>query len=201
MPFVPQTPRLHVVIDALPAEDNASWYHRTMDLSAVATGPFSPTDVHTRLARLTGRWTGTAKTYADPSNPEAADAAPWEGTIEMLLGGRYLRFAYVSRAMGEPIAGELTIAYEKGDRLFRMAWIDSLHTGGAILVSESKPVPESGAAGAISALGTFFVGEGQPRWGWRTELDDHPDGALRIRMFNMQPGEAETLGVAIDLTR
>ncbi len=119
----------------------------------------------------------------------------------MLLGGRYLRFAYVSRAMGEAIAGELTIAYERGDRVFRMSWIDSLHTGGAILVSESKPVADGGAAGAISALGTFFVGEGQPRWGWRTELDDHTDGALRIRMFNIQPGEAETLGVEIELTR
>src|SRR6476660_4305661 len=111
-----------------------------MDLSAAATGPFSPTDVHARLARLAGTWAGTARTYADPSDPDAAEVAPWDGTIAMLLGGRFLRFAYASRAMGQPIAGELTIAYEKGDRLFRMSWIDSLHTGGAILVSESKPV-------------------------------------------------------------
>ncbi len=172
-----------------------------MDLSTVATGAFAPTDVHARLARMTGRWTGTAKTYADPCNPDAAEVAPWEGTIEMLLGGRFLRFAYVSRAMGEPIAGELTIAYEKGDRLFRMSWIDSLHTGGAILVSESKPVPDGGAAKAISALGTYHAGEGQPRWGWRTELDDQTDGALRIRMFNIVPGAEESIGVEIDLTR
>ena len=172
-----------------------------MDLAAAPTGPFSPTDVHARLARMAGRWTGTAKTYADPSNPEAAEVAPWDAAIEMLLGGRFLRFAYVSRAMGQPIAGELTIAYEKGDRLFRMSWIDSLHTSPGIMVSESKPIPEGGAAAAISALGTYFAGEGQPRWGWRTELDDQTDGALRIRMFNIQPGEEETLGVAIDLTR
>jgi hypothetical protein len=171
-----------------------------MDLSAVATGPFSPTDVHARLARMAGRWKGTARTYADPSNPEAAEVAPWEGTIEMLLGGRFLRFAYVSRAMGQPIAGELTIAYEKGDRLFRMSWIDSLHTSPAILVSESKPVPE-GAVATISASGTYFAGEGQPRWGWRTELDDQTDGALRIRMLNIMPDGDESLGVDIELTR
>jgi hypothetical protein len=149
---------------------------------------------------MAGRWKGTAKTYADPSNPERAEVAPWEGTIEMLLGGRFLRFSYVSRAMGQPIAGELTIAYEKGDRLFRMSWIDSLHTGGAILVSESKPVAESAAA-TINAFGTYFAGEGQPRWGWRTELDDQTDGALRVRMFNIEPASAETIGVEIDLTR
>jgi hypothetical protein len=172
-----------------------------MDLSAVATGPFAPTDVHARLARMAGHWTGTAKTYADPNNPEAAEVAPWNGTIEMLLSGRFLRFAYVSRAMGQPIAGELTIAYEKGDRLFRMSWIDSLHTSPAILVSESKPVPEGGDAGTISAFGTYFAGEGQPRWGWRTELDDRTDSALRIRMFNVTPDGEESIGVEIDLTR
>ena len=172
-----------------------------MDLSAVATGPFSPTDVHARLARMAGRWKGTAKTYADPSNPEAAEVAPWEGTIDMVLGGRYMRFAYVSRAMGQPIAGELTVAYEKGDRLFRMSWIDSLHTGGAILVSESKPVPEGGAAVTISAFGTYFAGDGQPRWGWRTELDDQNDGALKVRMFNIMPDGEESLGVEVDLAR
>jgi len=172
-----------------------------MDLATVVTGPFSPTDVHARLARMSGRWTGTAKTFADPSNPEHAEVAPWEGTIEMLLGGRFLRFAYVSRAMGQPIAGELTIAYEKGDRLFRMSWIDSLHTGGAILVSESKPAPEGDGRPTISAIGSYFVGEGQPRWGWRTELDDRTDGALLIRMFNIEPASAETIGVEIDLTR
>jgi len=75
-----------------------------MDLAAVATGPFSPTDLHARLARMVGRWTGTAKTYADPSNPELAEVAPWDGTIEMLLGGRFLRFAYVSRAMGQSLS-------------------------------------------------------------------------------------------------
>ncbi len=172
-----------------------------MDLSTAVTGPFSPTDVHARLARLAGRWTGTARTYADPSDPAAAEVAPWEGTVEMLLGGRFLRFAYVSHAFGQPIAGELTVAYEKGDRLFRMSWIDSLHTGGGIIVSESKPIPEGGAAATISTLGSYLAAEGQPRWGWRTELDDQTDGTLRIRMFNIEPGAEETLGVEIDLTR
>ncbi len=172
-----------------------------MELATVATGPFAPTEIHTRLARLAGRWLGTAKTYADPSNPEAAEAAPWVGTIETLLGGRFLRFAYVSNAFGQPFAGELTIAYEKGDRLFRLAWIDSLHTGGGIIVSESTPVAEGATAAAISALGSNFAREGQPRWGWRTEIDDQTEGALRIRMFNIEPGSDETLGVAIDLSR
>ncbi len=171
-----------------------------MQLAAVATGPFSPTDHHARLARLAGRWTGTARTYCDPSNPELAEVAPWDGTSEMLLGGRFLRFVYVSRAMGQPIAGELTVAYDNGDRLFRMSWIDSLHTSATILVSESKPLPESGAMATISAFGTYFASEGEPRWGWRTELDDRTAGALRVRMFNVTPAGEESIGVEIDLT-
>ena len=172
-----------------------------MELATAATGPFSPTDLHTRLVRMAGRWSGSAKTYADPSDPETAEVAPWHGTMEALLGGRFLRFAYVSHAMGQPLAGELTIAYEKGDRIFRTSWIDSLHTGGAILVSESKPIPEGSSVATISVLGSYFAGEGQPRWGWRTELDDRAASALRIRMFNIDPAGEETLGVEIELTR
>jgi len=172
-----------------------------MNLGYAHPGAFRGLGKGRRLARLAGRWTGSAKTYADPDDPEAAETAPWDGTIAMLLGGRFLRFAYASRAMGEPIAGELTIAYEKSDRVFRMSWIDSLHTGGAILVSESAPVAEGGAAAPITALAAYSVGAGQPRWGWRTELDDQTDRALRIRMFNVEPAGEESLSVAIDLAR
>ena len=172
-----------------------------MDLATVTTGPFTPTDVHARLARIAGRWKGTAKTYADPNDHSAFEAADWEGTFETILGGRFLRFSYVSQGMGQPFAGELTIAYEKGDRIFRFSWIDSLHTGGGIIVSESKPIAEGAAPAPISALGTFFVGEGYPRWGWRTEINDLTSGALRIRMFNIEPESEETLGVDIELAR
>lgn len=37
----------------------------TIDLATVPTGPFAPTEVHARLARLRGRWEGTARTYFD----------------------------------------------------------------------------------------------------------------------------------------
>lgn len=170
-----------------------------MDLVTAATGPFTPTDVHTRLAKLVGVYAGTARTYADPDNPAAFESAPWDAHVEMVLGGRFLRMSYVSRAMGQPIAGELTVAYEKGDRLFRMSWIDSLHTSPAILVSQGDPSDD--AAATIRAFGTYFAGEGQPRWGWRTVLDDHTPGSLRIQMFNVTPGGEESLGVEIELTR
>lgn len=172
-----------------------------MDLVSAATGPFTPTDLHARLARLTGHWRGTARTHLDPSTPEAFESAPWEGTIETLLGGRFVRFVYHSHALGQPIVGELTIAYETGDRRIRMTWIDSLHTSPAILVSEGTAIAPETEPQPLSAFGTYFAGEGQPRWGWRTELDDGAESTLRIRMVNVTPEGAESLGVAIDLTR
>lgn len=173
-----------------------------MDLANAQTGPFTPTAVHQRLARLVGAWKGTARTYADPSHPEAFETAPWEGSIGALLGGRFLRFAYTSHAFGQPTAGELTIAYESGDRIVRLSWIDSLHTSPAILVSTSEPLAKEGEGpSTLVASGTYFAGEGAPRWGWRTELDDRDAGTLRIRMFNIEPEGGETLGVAIDLER
>jgi hypothetical protein len=172
-----------------------------MHLGALPTGSFVPTELHQRLARLAGRWKGTAKTYADPSNPDAAESASWESVIEMLLGGRFMRFTYASEAMGQPIAGEFTLAYEQGDGVFRMSWIDSLHTSPAIMVQESKAVGAGDAQVPISVVGSYFAGAGQPRWGWRTELHDQTEGTLAIRMFNIMPDGAESIGVDITLVR
>ena len=172
-----------------------------MDLASSATGPFTPTDLHVRLARLAGRWAGAARTHLDPSDPEAFESAPWTGLVEILLGGRFVRFSYESHALGQPLAGELTLAYETGDGRLRMSWIDSLHTSPAILVSESARIAPDASVVPLVAHGTYFAGEGQPRWGWRTQLDDRTDGTLGIRMFNVTPDGDESLGVAVDLTR
>ncbi|AKF07787.1 DUF1579 family protein [Sandaracinus amylolyticus] len=157
------------------------------------TAPFDATPHHQRLARLVGRWRGVARTFFEPSS--APEVAPWDATIELLLGGRFLRMRYVSRVMGKPIAGELTIAREIGERRWLMSWIDSFHTSPAILASEGARDDE-----AIRASGTYFAGEGHPRWGWRTEVhDERAPASLRIVMTNISPEGEESAAIEIEL--
>jgi hypothetical protein len=165
-----------------------------MDLEHAATTPFDAGDEHRRLAALVGDWRGSARTWLDPTRPPSE--APWEGRIVLLLGGRYARHEYRSSVDGKPIAGELLIAYERGERLWRMTWIDSFHTSPAILVSTGVPGER-----AMRATGTYFAAEGHPRWGWRTELDDPEGDTLRVRMINIEPDGREDRAVELTLER
>lgn len=161
-----------------------------IDLETARTAAFEPDAEHRRLARLAGEWKGRARTWLDPAQP--ALEAPWEGRIGLILGERFARFEYASSMADAPFAGELVLAFESGERVWRTTWIDSFHTGSAILVS-------SGAAseGPISVRGSWFAGADQPLWGWRTELDDGVDGELTIRMYNVTPEGKEALGVEV----
>jgi hypothetical protein len=154
---------------------------------------YTPDEEHQRLHRLCGPWSGQARTCFSPGEPWLE--APWSGRIEPLLGGRFVRFSYQSSLQGEPLAGEMLIAWESSERLWRTSWIDSFHTGTAILVSEGPP-----ATGAITVKGTYFAGVPQ-KWGWRTEIDDAVEGSLSIRMYNITPDGQEMLGVEIKLER
>lgn len=160
------------------------------------TKPYTPDEAHTRLARLVGGWSGLARTYLDPSKPPLE--ARWDGELTSVLGGRFVRLTYRSELEGAPLAGELLVAFESGEGLWRTSWVDSFHTGTAILMSTGQ----GGAAAApICVTGSYFAAPGHPHWGWRTELDDRHPERLHLRMFNVSPEGQEDLGVDIALRR
>jgi len=165
----------------------------SVDLEAEATRVYEPDEEHRRLGRLVGEWRGTAKTWFDPS--AAPIEAAWEGHVGVILGGRFVRFEYRSKVGEKPIAGEMLIAFEDGEKRWAISWVDSFHTGTAILMSTGEP-----GATAIDVRGTWFVEADQPRWGWRTVIADAADGFV-IRMYNIKPDGEEALGVEVTLAR
>lgn len=154
---------------------------------------YQPDGEHQRMLQWCGEWKGTAQTYLEPGKPLEA---PWSGRIDALFGGRFVRFAYQSSLQDKPLEGELTIAFESAERVWRTSWMDTFHTGTGILVSEG---PRSN--GAVDLRGRYFAAEGHPHWGWRTQLVDEEPGALLIRMFNISPEGQEDLGVEVRLRR
>ena len=167
-----------------------------MNLRDVETKPFEPSEAHRRLQRLAGGYRGLAKTWIEPGAP--AEEAPWEGLIEPILGGRFVRFEYRSRLLGGPIAGLMVLGFEKDRAEFQLSWIDSLHTGSATMLSTG---PDVAGDQPISVRGRYFVAQTQEYWGWRTEIDDLGNGPLVVRMFNVTPDGQEDLGVEIALER
>ncbi|WP_170319361.1 DUF1579 family protein [Polyangium spumosum] len=167
----------------------------TVNLETEPTKPYESDAEHQRLARLVGAWRGTAQTIMGPPGTTPIEA-PWEGRITTILDGRFVRFTYRSSVEEKPIAGEMLLAFESGEKLWRISWVDSFHTGTAILVSVSK---EGGTD--IDVRGSYFAAPGHPHWGWRTVVDDAQADRLVIRMYNITPDGQEAPGIEITLAR
>lgn len=166
-----------------------------MDDSKAPFAPFEQGPEHQRLTRIAGRWTGTAHTWMEPGKPPLQ--APWEGEVQVLFGGRYIRFAYHSSLEGTPFAGELVVGYHRSLAEWTAAWIDSFHVGTDIMRSAGSAAPGA----PIGFLGSYFITAEQPRWGWRTEIHDQQDGVLLLRMFNIAPDGQEYPAIEVQLHR
>jgi hypothetical protein len=140
-----------------------------------------------------GFWRGPTRLWLEPG------AAPEETTTELqaelVLGGRWLRVAYRGVAFTKPHAGEMLLGYHKDAGEYELAWIDSSHTGSAIMLSTGAARDDA----VIDVLGSY-AGDGQ-RWGWRTRLQRLSSTELSLEAFNISPAGVEERAIATLLTR
>lgn len=147
---------------------------------------------HAFLPRLAGRWKGLARTYFEPG--KLADEAPIEGTIRVVLDGRFVVHEYEGGMTGFPMAGVSIHGFDLQSGRWQTANIDSAHNGTRILFQEGKP---GGAPDRPDAFGTYPAPEG-PDWGWRTTLElSEDDRRLTMIHYNVTPAGEEAVGVEI----
>jgi hypothetical protein len=164
-----------------------------IDLAQTETAPFEPTAGQQCLAAFVGSWRGSSKLWLDPNAPP--DETTLELHAELVLGGRWLRIAYRGMAFGKPHGSEMLVGYHKDAGQYELAWIDSSHTGSAIMFSTGKPKER----GVVDVLGSYA--EGEQRWGWRTRLHMLPSGELALDAFNISPDGVEERAIATLLSR
>lgn len=164
-----------------------------IDLATIPTAPFDPTKAHSQLALLAGAWEGTTTTRFDPSAP--AEESRTRAHVQAILGGRFLRIQYTGTVSGAAHAGEMLFAYEKDEQRYSLAWVDSFHTGTALMHSTGDVTAPDGP---ISVLGSY--GAGGQRWGWRTTLHASPE-RLVLEAFNVAPDGQEDPAVKTVLER
>jgi hypothetical protein len=144
---------------------------------SLETGP------HAELKRLVGEWAGMTKTWFEPD--EFADESLMTGTIKPILSERFLLHEYRSSWQGKPFSGLAIIGYDLATGKFQSAWVDSFHMSTGILFSEGDEADKFGASG------TYFAGEGEPRWGWRTEIEQADDDTIILTAWNVTPDGQE----------
>lgn len=144
--------------------------------------------------KMVGSWQGTCKTWFKPN--ELADESLVNGLITEVFAGRFLRHVYQGAMQGNPRCGEELIAHNAIAKRFEVAWIDDFHMNYAILFS-AGPVTATG----FTVSGEFDVGEGVPKWGWRTEYDLRHQDRMIITAFNVSPEGAAARAVETDYRR
>lgn len=142
---------------------------------------------HRQLAQMVGDWEGSFRLWFTPD--ELACEAPQRGRIRSALGGRFLIHEYESRYNDEPIEGVVMYGYHLDDERWESAWVESFGTGTSIMFSTG-----TGASGP-DMQGTYGDGQGGPRWGWRTTLEQPDPDTLLITMFNISPQGEEARAV------
>jgi hypothetical protein len=152
------------------------------------------TKPHDLLARLAGRWRGTARVWFEPGNP--VDESPVEGVMRLRPGGRFFEWSYTGSMQGKPLEGFLLVAYHGARRRWEAAWIDSFHMSEGILYSTGPSKP-----GGFAVLGHYPDGRDGPDWGWRTELHLCGDGRLTLTAFNILPDGQEAKATEAVLER
>jgi len=150
--------------------------------ASLAAGP------HALLASLIGDWTGTTQTWFMPSEPK--DESAITGTVRSILDGRFVVHEYRGSLAGEAMEGQATLGFHIAANRFVCAWVDSVHNGTAVMLSEGEP----DVTDAISVLGSYGDDDGPP-WGWRTTFAQPSADELVISHFNIPPGSDEYLGV------
>jgi uncharacterized protein DUF1579 len=149
---------------------------------------------HHFLAKLVGGWIGTSKLWVEPDM--LTDESPVQGSVQLVLGGRFALYLYQGSVEGEPQQGIFTFGYNTLLDQYEASWVDSYHNNTAIMFCVG-----SARENGFSVLGSYPDPTGGPDWGWRTEVELIDKDHLLITAYNIDPEGGEAQATEANLTR
>jgi uncharacterized protein DUF1579 len=149
---------------------------------------------HQFLAQLVGGWAGKTLTSLEPEGLPLESRT--QGSIQLVLDGRFALYLYQTSADAEAQHGLFTFGYNTTLDRWEASWIDSFHNNTAIMFCIGQPL-----VSGLSVLGSYPDPTGGPDWGWRTEVNLLDREHLVITAYNISPEGQESKAVETRLTR
>lgn len=160
----------------------------TFDASNLTGSP------HHFFTQIAGTWKGTSKLWLEPD--VLADESPVQGSIQLVLDGRFALYLYEGSIESEMQRGIFTFGYNTTLNRFEASWIDSFHNNTAIMFCEGSETDNG-----FQVLGSYPDPTGGPDWGWRTEVVLEDRDHLTLTAYNIPPEGDEAKATETRLTR
>jgi hypothetical protein len=153
----------------------------------------TPGPMHEMMAKTVGDWNVITKYWMDP----AGEPMETEGkaTVEMILGGRYMKSTHTGTMMGMPFEGISLQGYDNATGEFTSIWIDNMGTGFSISKGNYDEVTNS-----INFEGSMLDPITKEDMSFRQVVKTIDDNHFMFEMFMNYKGQ-EFKSMVVDYTK
>ncbi|MBA4291872.1 hypothetical protein C0431_02780 [bacterium] len=136
------------------------------------------------LKGAVGHWAGESKLHLSWLEDETkrVQKGPSELHVDLDESGAFATVTYWWTYEGKKQEGVMTVVCDEKRKKCFLGWVDAWHMNYDVMRFEGELKEES-----VGGFGKYFVGEGEPEWGWTIEVLDAGQ-QLKLRMENVTPG-------------